>query len=280
MTYKEFCFSEYKTIFETIFVSLKSTNLNDKRRDAQKIAIREASIKAIRRFPGVEPSDIWKTVYTAHIYNVSKVSDDAIIQSIISADNSWKKSSGHAFEEMIKELGNLSLKNHDIEIILQKDLHYLLHTKVVTNEVRDISWLNEQIRSSAFDLYLAIKKNNTYQVFGCIQSKTSIRDRVTRDREPSMIAMKAYFMSVAIVLDGDFLKMPKFKSMVNGGSADYELNGWHGMYVLSNKSLDLDRIFSIDITMKKFVEHVVEGAESWQRQRQWFDNTWRPKEIK
>ena len=40
--------------------------------------------------------------------------------------------------------------------------------------------------------------------FGCVQCKTSIRDRVTRDREPSIHAMESYFWSVVFVLDGEY----------------------------------------------------------------------------
>jgi hypothetical protein len=276
MDYKEFCFNEYKSLFEKIFEQLPIKTKDTRRIIAQKQAIREASIKAIKKFPEIEPSQIWKTIYIAHVYNVSKISDSKIIDAIISADNSWKKSSGHAFEEMIKELGNLSLKEHGIEIVLQKDLNGMIKTNQVLNEVRDVSWLKEQVNSSVFDLYLTIKQENGYTVFGCIQSKTSIRDRVTRDREPSINAMKAFFLSLAIVLDGDFLKLPKFIGMVNGNTSGYEINGWHGMYVLSNNAKENDRIHRIDITMEKFVQHVVQASEFWVKQRQWFDHAWRP----
>lgn len=276
--YKEFCLNEYKTLFASNFQALAAIKDAGKRRtEAQRNAIKDASINAIKAFPNIEPTQIWKTIYVAHVYNVSGIVDSRIIDSIISADNSWKKSSGHAFEEMIKELGNLSLKSHDIEIILQKDLSILLKADEIGNEVRDISWLKEQAKSSVFDLYLIIKPQQGKRlVFGCIQSKTSIRDRVTRDREPSINAMGAFFMSIAIVLDGDFMKLPKFQHMVNGGSPDYELNGWHAMYVFSNKPIDNGRIHSTDISMGNFVTDVVNGAQYWLTQRQWFNNNWTP----
>ena len=80
-------------------------------------------------------------------------------------------------------------------------------------------------------MYALVNHNENKYCFGCIQSKTSIRDRVTRDREPSMGAMQSYFWSVAVTLDGDFFKLPLFRGMVNGGTDQYEKNGWHGMYV-------------------------------------------------
>ena len=186
------------------------------------------------------------------------------------------KLSENEFLSTVKELGNLSLKPHGIEIILQRDLSLLLLENRILNEVRDISWLREQIASSVFDLYLTINQEDKFIVFGCIQSKTSIRDRVTRDREPSMLAMSAYFMSVAIVLNGDFLRLPKFKNMVNGNSLSYQLNGWHGMYVFTNQKLENDRIHGIDINMETFVNDAIEGAKFWTEKRQWFNHTWKP----
>lgn len=275
--YKEFCFAEYKRLVASNYDALTTIKDLEKRRiEAQRHAIKETSINSIKEFPQIEPTDIWNTIYIAHVHNVSGTTDSKLINSIISADNSWKKSSGHAFEEIIKELGNLSLKPHDIEIVLQRDLSILLKANAVANEVRDISWLKKQIKSNAFDLYLIVRHSDKNWVFGCIQSKTSIRDRVTRDREPSINAMSAFFMSIAIVLNGDFMKLPKFQHMVNGGSSDYELNGWHAMYVFSNKEINNGRIHNIDISMSNFVKETVKGADFWLKQRQWLNNKWTP----
>ena len=161
-------------------------------------------------------------------------------------------------------------------ILLQKELNIELKEGNILNEVRDISWLKEQITTSIFDLYLTIVKNNKYLVYGCIQTKTSIRDRVTRDREPSINAMSAFFVSIAIVMNGSFLKLPKFQNMVNGNSTEFKLNGWHSMYVLTNEAIENDRIKSIDINMKLLVEDCIKGAKFWTEQRQWLRNEWRP----
>lgn len=105
-----------------------------------------------------------------------------------------------------------------------------------------------------------------------------MRDRVTRDREPSMQAMQAFFWSTIIVLDGDFLKLPKFISMVNGGTTEYVENGWHGMYVFS-EAYSQDRIYPIDLDFKNFKEHAVIAARYWLTQRQWFNAQWRAEGI-
>lgn len=211
----DYCIQKYNDIFLAEIKAGKDESF------AQKKAIRDSTIEAMRTFQHVEPAEIWKAVYTAHIHRKSGIVDTEVIKQIVSAENSWKKSSGHAFEEMIKLLGNLVLEDKGITIHLQKELNHLIRDKEIHNEVRDISWLKEQITSSVFDLYISVLKDNKRYVFGCIQSKTSIRDRVTRDREPSMHAMEAFFWSTAIVLDGDFLKLPKFKAMVNGGTTEY-----------------------------------------------------------
>ena len=86
--------------------------------------------------------------------------------------------------------------------------------------------------------------------------------------------MQSFFWSVIIVLDGDFLKLPKFISMVNGGSSEYAENGWHGMYVFSNQNSE-DRIYPTDLNLLNFKNHAVLAANYWLKQRQWFDINWK-----
>ena len=106
-----------------------------------------------------------------------------------------------------------------------------------------------------------------------ILSKKSIRDRVTHDREPSIHAMQSFFWSVVFVLDGDFLHLPKFVSMINGGSEEFRENGWHGMYVLSVKETN-QRIYPLGMDFEIFKNHALQAAEQWQKRRQWFDSKW------
>ncbi len=243
--------------------------------DAQREAIKIAIIEGIKHFPNTEAALIWRAVYETHVHRKSGINDADTISKVISADQSWKKSSGHAFEEMIKILGTDALHDNGIDILLQRDLNTLIKAQELNNEPRDISWLKEQIKASVFDLYAVVHTPEGKQFcYGCIQSKTSVRDRVTRDREPSMQAMESFFWSTIIVLDGDFLKLPKFISMVNGGTTEHPKNGWHGMYVFS-KRYSQDRIYSIDLDFKNFKEHAIEAAKFWLTQRQWFDESWR-----
>lgn len=241
---------------------------------AQKEAIKQSTLQSMKNFPDIETSEIWRTVYEIHVHKKSGIDNSDVIAKVISADQSWKKSSGHAFEEMIKFLGSVALKENSIEILLQRDLNTLIKANELANEPRDISWLKEQIKGSVFDLYAVAEKDGKKYCYGCIQSKTSIRDRVTRDREPSIQAMQSFFWSTIIVLDGNFLNLPKFVSMVNGGTQEFPANGWHSMFVFSKKYSN-DRIFSTDLDFSNFKEQAIEAADFWFKTRQWFNSEWK-----
>lgn len=284
---KQFCEKIYTESYNETVASLSQTAIENSKSKkiseskeneieiaAQKEAIKQTTLQSMKNFPDSETSEIWRTVYEIHVHKKSGIDNADIIGKVISADQSWKKSSGHAFEEMIKFLGSVALKDSGIEIILQRDLNTLIKAGELANEPRDISWLKEQIKGSVFDLYAVAQKEDKKYCYGCIQSKTSIRDRVTRDREPSMQAMRSFFWSVIIVLDGDFLKLPKFISMVNGGTQEFPANGWHAMYVFSKKYSN-DRIFSTDLDFSNFKEQAIEAADFWFKTRQWMNSEWK-----
>lgn len=271
--------SERDRLYQEALASSRTGRVSEEKEnkietEAQKEAIKRATVETMRAFPGEESANIWRAVYEVHIHRKSGIDDADTIARVVSADQSWKKSSGHAFEEMIKFLGTAALDGTGIEIILQRDLNILIKAGEIANEPRDISWLKEQIKASVFDLYAVVTKDDGRKFcFGCIQSKTSIRDRVTRDREPSLQAMASYFWSTVVVLDGDFLRLPKFVHMVNGGTTEHPTNGWHGMYVFSEQYSD-GRIYATDLDFKNFKEHAIQAAQYWLTQRQWFDHNW------
>lgn len=290
MTVKEFCEKRYEELFQSDFdnnIDLKIVKRKikdiEKAKDeikiqSRKFAIQETVKEALITFPATEPSEIWKCIYLAHIYHRSKETDSEKIREIIAADQSWKKSSGHAFESMIKEMANPLLKKYSLKIFLQRDVTILLKENKIINDIEDINIIQGLTKTDIFDLFIGIQyDDDKYKIFGVIQSKTSIRDRVTRDREPSQKAMANFFLSIAIVLDGDFLKLPKFKSMVNGTTTEYDVNGWHAMYVFSNnKNYEADRIYTFDSKMQTFILHMVSAAEFWVKSRQRFNHSWRP----
>lgn len=270
---RRFCKETYEAVYAR---EMEDGHGADKKEThAQKEAIKAAIMEAMRSFPATDTSELWRSIYEVHVHHKSGIDNAETIAKVISADQSWKKSSGHAFEEMIKFLANEALSGTGIEILLQRDLSIMLKEKTLANEPRDISWLKEKVKGNVFDLYAVCERKDEKKFcFGCIQSKTSIRDRVTRDREPSIQAMQSYFWSAIIVLDGDFLRNHKFVSMVNGGSSEFPENGWHGMYVFSDRHSQ-DRIYATDLELKTFRDHARKAALYWLSQRQWFDQTWR-----
>ena len=284
---KTFCRKKYNHFYKSKKAQLEEEELEssclkklseEKRNkietESQKSAISLAAASAVRNFPDVTLSYIWKAVYEAHVHRKSGIDDAETIAKVISADQSWKKSSGHAFEELIRYYASAALEGTGVEIVLQRDLNQLIKDKKIANEPRDIDWLKEQINHDIFDLYaLVTREDGKTFCYGCIQSKTSVRDRVTRDREPSLQAMASYFWSTIIVLDGDFLRLPKFISMVNGGTTEHPTNGWHGLYVFSEQYSG-GRIYPTDLNFKNFKEHAIEAAHYWLTQRQWFDHEW------
>lgn len=283
--YYKFCLSAYRNEYARSFQELSKeykgrdlpeSKMDDFDRESQKSAIRIAITKALREFPDESVAELWSAIYRAHLFRKSGISDLETINKVISADQSWKKSSGHAFEEMVKDLASIALHRTGVEVILQRDLNTLIKVNELANEPRDISWLREQIKANIFDLYCILNIDGKKYCFGCVQAKTSIRDRVTRDREPSIHAMESFFWSIVFVLDGGFLRLPKFVSMINGGSEEFRENGWHGMYVLSAKE-QRGRIYPLTMDFDIFKSHTLQAAEQWQKRRQWFDRNWNAK---
>ncbi len=270
--------SEYLALFKDRLRELRKekTKPNIAERNAQKFAIKMVTLKYLKDVTVINKAEVWNMIYAAHVGRKAGVLiPRETVEKVISADQSWKKSSGHAFEEVVKEMANEALVGTDISVLLQRDLHDVINKGYLKNDSRDIDWLKKQMAGGVFDLFVI--KNNT--VFGCVQTKTSIRDRVTRDREPSTNAMGRFFWSIAFVLDGDFLRLPKFKAMVNGGTVEFSNNGWHAMYVYSypDPAIITDRIVALDPALSIFKENAVSAANEWfGRGRQWMTRDWRP----
>ena len=226
--------------------------LADIEKASQKYAIKFAAENTTSRFPDEDIAEIWKVIYSKHVESKSGIHDIEVITSVINANQSWIKSSGHAFEELIKEKGTNALQENGIEIVLQRDLKDMISKGEIANHRTDVTWLKERIKESTFDLYAIAKKSVAGRnevknyCFGCIQSKTSVRDRV--------------------------------EGMVNGGSAEFQNNGWHGLYVFSNIETN-GRIYPTDMSLSNFKEHAVKAAAQWFENRQWFNSSWKADEL-
>ena len=76
-------------------------------------------------------------------------------------------------------------------------------------------------------------------------------------------------------MNGEFFTIDsKFIHMVNGG-ASFTGNGWHGLYVFSDKYTN-GRIYPTNLNLDIFTDHAVKAAHYWLSQRQWFNRNWSP----
>lgn len=251
------------------------------RREAQRNAVDSTFVACLLRFyPTVDEKTIWNAISKVHKLNMANLGELGVAETVqqevydrcISAHQSWIKASGHSFERYIANLDHPSLTQNGIRFILQSELTDLIRNGVLRNTDEDISGL--QGWGKDFDLYAVQTIYGNTRVFGCIQSKTSIRDRIGRDRAFSENAMDALFWSAAVTLDGDFLNMPEFVHMVNGGGS-YPTNSWHGMYAMSGIVENNDRIYKTNERLDIFVQHAVQAANQLIADRRDLNRNWK-----
>ena len=249
---------------------------------AQRKAIDKALVESLLKYsPQVPESDIWNEIGMVHKLNVAQLDTFGIpqdqqadiIERCLSAHQSWIKSSGHSFERYISNIESDILKKNEIRFILQSELTYMIRHNLLANTKDDINGLKSWGKD--FDLYAIQSVHGDTHVFGCIQSKTSIRDRVGRDVTFSRNAMDNLFWSVAVTLDGSFLSMPEFIHMVNGGGS-YKTNGWHGMYAMSGIEDANGRIYKVDDSMLLLINHAVSAAKQFISDRRRLNVDWIP----
>ena len=285
--YKEYCYDLYVKTWEHEFLiessgkSSKSARENA-RRAAQRRAIDKVYVEACDKYlPKVSIDDIWAEIAKVHKayaskleeFGVAKEQQADVISRVVSAHESWLKTSGHSFERYISTLHSDLLEQNEIRFILKSDLTKMIKRNRLSNTPEDIEGLRSWGKD--FDLYAIQTVHEDVHVFGCIQSKTSIRDRVGRDVGFSKNAMDGLFWSAAVCLDGQFLKMPEFIHMVNGGGS-YPQNGWHGMYALSGIDDNNGRIFKVNNTMDILIDHAVQAAKQFISDRRMLNEKWRP----
>ena len=287
MDYKVFCRDLYRKTWEREFLlECRGRNSDSAfqmaRLSAQRKAIDRVLVEALLKYsPEVSERDIWKEIAITHKINVAELDDfgipaenqAAVIERVLSAHQSWIKSSGHSFERYISNIRSEELERNEIRFILQSELTSMIRANQLDNTQEDIEGLSSWGKD--FDLYAIQTIHGDVHVFGCIQSKTSIRDRVGRDVTFSHNAMDGLFWSVAVTLDGNFLNMPEFIHMVNGG-ASYRSNGWHGMYAMSGIEGTRGRIFKVNDTMDLFIQHAISAARQFIADRRCLNETWMP----
>lgn len=284
--YIAFCKDVYNKTWEREF-SIETQDATSEaarlaaRLSAQRKAIDKVLVEALLKYsPDISEKDIWAQIAINHKLNVANLSSfgipedqqAAVVERVLSAHQSWVKSGGHSFERYVSNISSDKLKRNEIRFILQSELTSLIKDGVLSNTSKDIEGLKSWGKD--FDLYAIQAIHDDIHVFGCIQSKTSIRDRVGRDVTFSHNAMDNLFWSVAVTLDGAFLNMPEFIHMVNGGGS-YRSNGWHGMYAMSAIEGDNNRIYKVDDRMELFIDHAIAAARQFIADRRLLNGDWK-----
>lgn len=284
--YKEFCKEIYMQTYEATYPIELGDRTSDAakqsaRLSAQRKAIDKALVEGLLRFsPDISESEIWEAIGITHKINVANLGDfniaeehqESVIKRSLSAHQSWIKSSGHSFERYISNIDSDDLQRNEVRFILQSELTKMIKENRLANTTEDKAGLSSWGKD--FDLYAIQSIHGETHVFGCIQSKTSIRDRVGRDVTFSRNAMDGLFWSAAVTLDGAFLNMPEFIHMVNGGGS-YSLNGWHGMYAMSGIQESNERIYKVDDSLNLFVDHAIAAARQFISDRRMLNHEWK-----
>ena len=231
----------------------------------------------------IDDKDIWNCLATVHkryaadlsTLGVPTANQDAIIERVERARQSWVRSSGLRFEDhLLRTLNsNASLASWKVQIKRPKEVKKLIDSNKLSNDPDDLTFLITA--GDRFDLYVVQEIAGSKFVVGCIQAKTSIRDRVDRDSPFSAQAMKRHFWSIAVTLDGDFLKNNLYSEMVNGKAGTmHEENGWHGMYVLARVTPN-DRIYKDNNDFTLLIKHLHQAISKRAAGTTTFDHTWK-----
>ena len=96
------------------------------------------------------------------------------------------------------------MQANEVRFILKSESLSLIKAGKMFNHESDLRLIEEW--NDNFDLYAVQTNHGERHIFGCIQVKTSIRDRVGRDDQFSKNAMESNFWVAEAVLNGDFLR--------------------------------------------------------------------------
>ena len=271
---------EWRKVSEQAVDNVSESRAEEIRREAQRNAIDRAFVLSLMKFPDVDEELIWDLISAAHKLNLTFTDENEldrtkrllIYDRCISAHQSWNKTSGHSFERYISNVMTDEMKANEIRFLLKSDVSKLIKTGKIVNVEEDLHLINEW--ADNFDLYAVQTIHDDTHIFGCIQVKTSIRDRVGRDDQFSGKAMDAHFWVSEAVLNGDFFSLPKYNAMVNGGSVTYPENNWHGVYVMAGIESD-GRIYKTDINFSKMAEHAIKAAKTFTLNRSQLVRSWK-----
>lgn len=154
------------------------------------------------------------------------------IEKAKKADQKWLNISGNTYEKIIEKENNIYLEDSCSKFYFPKKVKEFIDKGELINNEKDTELLKKWIKGKTFDLYIVKKQEEGYVVFSVVQCKKSIRERVARDREPSIKAMNAGFFSILISLNDECLgkETTKMRKMFTGDDFHYSGKGWDYAY--------------------------------------------------
>ena len=271
---------EWNRIKDTLPITASKSKIEENRREAQRKAVDNAFVRCLKEYPDVEEELIWDLISDAHKLNLASIDELGIdrmkrlliYDNCIKAHQSWNKTSGHSFERYLSNIVTPEMEKNEIRFLLKSDVTKLIKEGKISNVEEDLYLIREW--ADNFDLYAVQTNHGDTHIFGCIQVKTSIRDRVGRDDQFSTKAMDAHFWVVEAVLNGSFFELPKYKAMVNGGNETYPVNNWHGVYVLTGIESE-GRIYRTDDRFEIMAKHAIIAAKTFGLNRAQLVRSWK-----
>ncbi|OPH54975.1 hypothetical protein BC351_30100 [Paenibacillus ferrarius] len=301
---QETAINEYnKLIVDKLGVLTKKPS-KSKRASMRRETIFATFESLLNTFPNENPGQMWRIVEKAHVYSYLQSEgvdmdvfglkynikreileelffDDELISSFESAKQSWKRSSGIAWENFFE--GTFESEDDEIKVVNPRDLKKLLKGEHINNNEGYPAPLhffdNEQkkyfeslLKKKDFDLFLLFYStyHRKWRLFGLIQCKTSIRDRMKINASTSKDAMNKNLWSILLALDPD--------SYLRGQYYEMAKTDWHGVYFMEKEVSVDDNIVRapIDELQSKILNHANQVLQIITDKPEVINSSWRP----
>lgn len=302
---KQFAIEEYNRSLQERESGSSNNVSKSKRASMRRETIFSTFQELLKKFPDENPGLIWRIVENAHVYSYlnnegidievfSKkygipadvleelLFDDELISSFDSAKQSWKRASGLAWENYFE--GTFVSGTDEIKVIGSSDMKKLLLGNHINNregvpsplhffDVNQMEYFNSLLNKKDFDLFLLFYSSyhKKWRLFGLVQCKTSIRDRIKINASTSIEAMNNHLWSILLALDPD--------NFLRGQYYDMAKANWHGVYFMEKDIHDDDNIIygPLEHLQKTILEHANKVLQIITDKPEKIDSGWRIK---
>ncbi|EST12005.1 BsaWI family type II restriction enzyme [Sporolactobacillus laevolacticus] len=262
-------------------------------------AISDSFAELLQLYPDLQPFKLWRELEKAHVASFIKENmemselpqnpndfidfllDSDVLKTFMSAEQSWRRSSGVAWENFITKNLLLSSDKIKIKIFTPTEMKLLVKGDIIDGGIlaipkkqEYISFIKKILAEMNFDLFLAeyVPSFEQWRLFGLIQCKTSIRDRLKINMKSSEEAMEHNLWSIIIAMDSDgFTRSGQYNSCAK--------KSWNGFYVLDNAIKTDSSIFygNTEYMHELIGDHCKQVLQSLLMDTSSINSSWRPK---